>query len=85
MSNELGAGRPKAAKFAVIMSVLTSGLLGVIFMVVVLIARKHLPKFFTEIPAVIKETSKLGYLLATTIILNSVQPVLSGTKLPTSV
>ncbi|ONK64893.1 uncharacterized protein A4U43_C07F31170 [Asparagus officinalis] len=78
VSNELGAGRPKAAKFAVVISVLTSGLLGFIFMVIVFIARKHLPKLFTDIPEVIRETSKLGYLLAATIILNSIQPVLSG-------
>ncbi|KAH7673584.1 multidrug resistance protein MATE family protein [Dioscorea alata] len=78
VSNELGAGHPKAAKFAVIVSVATSAFLGLIFMAVALIARKQLPKFFSDQPDVIRETSKLGYLLGVTMLINSIQPVLSG-------
>ncbi|KAM0937379.1 putative multi antimicrobial extrusion protein [Dioscorea sansibarensis] len=78
VSNELGAGHPKAAKFAVIVSVATSAFLGLIFMAVTLIARKQLPKLFSDQPDVVRETSKLGYLLGATMLINSIQPVLSG-------
>lgn len=78
VSNELGANHPKAAKFSVIIAVSTSAFIGLIFMIIVLVERKQLPKFFTDVPELIRETSKLGYLLGATIVLNSVQPVLSG-------
>ncbi|XP_008797000.1 protein DETOXIFICATION 33-like [Phoenix dactylifera] len=78
VSNELGANHPKAAKFAVIVSVSTSLFFGFIFMAIVLIFRKHIPKVFTDAPELMRETSKLGYLLGATILLNSIQPVLSG-------
>ncbi|TVU46072.1 hypothetical protein EJB05_05590 [Eragrostis curvula] len=78
VSNELGANRPKAAKFSVIMAVLTSGFIGAIFFVVFLSWRTGLPRFFSEDDEVIKEAAKLGYLLAGSIFLNSIQPVLSG-------
>ncbi|XP_042382987.1 protein DETOXIFICATION 29-like [Zingiber officinale] len=78
VSNELGANRPKAAKFSVIIAVSTSALLGLLFTATTLIFRKQLPKLFTDDPEVIRKTSKLGYLLSATIALNSMQPVLSG-------
>ncbi|KAK3149985.1 hypothetical protein QOZ80_3AG0225830 [Eleusine coracana subsp. coracana] len=78
VSNELGANRPKAAKFSVIMAVLTSGFIGAIFMVVFLIWRTELPRFFSEDDVVLREAAKLGYLLAGSIFLDSIQPVLSG-------
>ncbi|KAJ1698323.1 hypothetical protein LUZ63_006835 [Rhynchospora breviuscula] len=78
VSNELGANHPKAAKFSVIIAVITSTFIGLIFTIIVLVERKQLPKFFTDSPDLIKETSKLGFLLAATIFLNSIQPVLSG-------
>ncbi|XP_073006396.1 protein DETOXIFICATION 33-like isoform X2 [Typha latifolia] len=78
VSNELGANHPKAAKFSVIIAVTTSGVIGLIFMVIVFAERKQLPKFFTDVPELVKETSKFGYLLGATIFLNSIQPVLSG-------
>lgn len=79
VSNELGAGHPKAAKLSVAVAVTISALLGVLFMVVILITQSGFPKLFTEKPEVVRETSKLGYLLAATIFLNSIQPVLHGT------
>ncbi|XP_072950922.1 protein DETOXIFICATION 33-like [Typha angustifolia] len=78
VSNELGANHPKAAKFSVIIAVTMSGVIGLIFMVIVFAERKQLPKFFTDVPELVKETSKFGYLLGATIFLNSIQPVLSG-------
>ncbi|XP_058081374.1 protein DETOXIFICATION 33-like [Magnolia sinica] len=78
VSNELGAGHPKAAKFSVAVTAAASALVGVLFMAAVLIAKSDFPKLFTEKPEVIRETSKLGLLLAATILLNSIQPVLQG-------
>lgn len=80
VSNELGANHPKAAKFSVIVATTTSAAIGLIFTAVALAARKQMPRLFTSDDAVVKETAKLGYLLAATIFLNSIQPVLSGTE-----
>uniref|UniRef100_A0A0D3FLG5 Protein DETOXIFICATION n=1 Tax=Oryza barthii TaxID=65489 RepID=A0A0D3FLG5_9ORYZ len=78
VSNELGANRPKAAKFAVAMAVSTSAIVGAVFMAVFFIWRTQLPRFFSDDADVVRESAKLGYLLAATIFLNSIQPVLSG-------
>ncbi|KAK1275991.1 Protein TRANSPARENT TESTA 12 [Acorus gramineus] len=78
VSNELGAGHPKAAKFSVLVTVSTSALIGLLFSIAVLIARTHLPDLFTNVPEVARETAKIAYLLGPTIFLNSIQPVLSG-------
>uniref|UniRef100_A0ACD5W3M6 Uncharacterized protein n=1 Tax=Avena sativa TaxID=4498 RepID=A0ACD5W3M6_AVESA len=78
VANELGAKHPKAAKFSVVVAVVTSAAIGLIFTLVTLLARKQLPRLFTDDGLLVKETAKLGYLLAATISLNSIQPVLSG-------
>jgi multidrug resistance protein, MATE family len=56
----------------------TSAAIGLVFTAVALAARKQMPRLFTGDDAVVKETAQLGYLLAATIFLNSIQPVLSG-------
>ncbi|KAL9174049.1 hypothetical protein ABFS82_02G026900 [Erythranthe guttata] len=78
VSNELGANNPKAAKFSVLVTVVTSLIFGVIFTAAILATRDYFPILFSNKDEVIKETSKLGYFLAATIFLNSVQPVLHG-------
>ncbi|KAK6136829.1 hypothetical protein DH2020_029424 [Rehmannia glutinosa] len=78
VSNELGANNPKAAKFSVVVSVVTSTLFGVVFTVAILATRDYFPRLFSDKQEVINETSKLGYFLAATIFLNSIQPVLHG-------
>ncbi|GJN17557.1 hypothetical protein PR202_gb04635 [Eleusine coracana subsp. coracana] len=78
VSNELGANHPKAAKFSVVVATTTSAVIGLVFTAVALAARKQMPRLFTGDDAVVNETTKLGYLLAATIFLNSIQPVLSG-------
>ncbi|PWZ09771.1 Protein DETOXIFICATION 33 [Zea mays] len=77
VSNELGANHPKAARFSVVVATVTSAAVGVVFTAVALAARKQMPRLFTGDDVVVRETAKLGYLLAATIFLNSVQPVLS--------
>lgn len=78
VSNELGAGNPKAAKFSISVNVLTSAVIGLIFSATILATRKEFPRLFTNEQHVIKETSKLGYILAAIIFLNGIQPVLLG-------
>ncbi|KAK4342732.1 hypothetical protein RND71_038548 [Anisodus tanguticus] len=78
VSNELGAGRPKAAKFSVAVAVVASIIVGVLFIAAVIAAKNYYPRLFTSKPEVIREASKLWYFLVATIILNSIQPVLHG-------
>ncbi|KAF5178594.1 Detoxification-like protein [Thalictrum thalictroides] len=78
VSNELGAGEPKAAKFSVVVAVSTSVLFGLVFTSAILGAKNHFPKVFTNKPLVVSEASKLSYLLSATIFLNSIQHVLHG-------
>jgi MATE family multidrug resistance protein len=78
VSNELGAGDFKAAKFSVIVVSLTSIFIGVVAMIIVLTTRDYFPQLFTSSEAVAEETTKLAVLLGFTVLLNSLQPVLSG-------
>ncbi|KAK9108779.1 hypothetical protein Sjap_016839 [Stephania japonica] len=78
VSNELGAGNPSAAKFSVVVAAATSMFFAIIFCTTILRAGNHIPKLFTDKPLVVKETSKLHYLLASTILLNGILPVLNG-------
>ncbi|KAJ0025490.1 hypothetical protein Pint_08405 [Pistacia integerrima] len=78
VANELGAGNGKAAKFATIVAVAESTLIGLILCVVIMILRDKVALIFTSSEDVLEEVNTLSYLLAVTILLNSVQPVLSG-------
>ncbi|XP_061346440.1 protein DETOXIFICATION 33 [Gastrolobium bilobum] len=78
VSNELGAGNFGAARFAVWVVSITSVSVGVVVMIVVLATRDYFPYLFTSSVAVAKETTKLAALLGATVLLNSLQPVLSG-------
>ncbi|KAI4367655.1 hypothetical protein MLD38_023366 [Melastoma candidum] len=78
VSNELGAGDAKAAKYSVGVHVSTSLVIGVLFMGVISGTTGQFPLIFSNNDEVIRETSKLAYFLAATILLNSIQPVLHG-------
>ncbi|KAJ9136339.1 hypothetical protein P3X46_033430 [Hevea brasiliensis] len=78
VSNELGAGHPKSAAFSVIMVNLCSFIIAVIAAIVVMILRDYLSYAFTEGEVVSQAVSELTPFLAITLILNGVQPVLSG-------
>lgn len=78
VSNELGAGNPKAAKFSIVVTVWTSLMFGTLFTAVILGTKNNYPTLFTSQPLVMSEASKLGYFLAATIFLNSIQPILHG-------
>uniref|UniRef100_A0A2P2IWR8 Protein DETOXIFICATION n=1 Tax=Rhizophora mucronata TaxID=61149 RepID=A0A2P2IWR8_RHIMU len=78
ISNELGAAHPKLAKFSVIVVNSTSMLITIVFCAIVLIFRVGLSKLFTSDAEIIQAVSNLTPLLAISIFLNGIQPVLSG-------
>ncbi|KAL5715131.1 hypothetical protein ACHQM5_016999 [Ranunculus cassubicifolius] len=78
VSNELGANQPKSARVSVMVAITTSVLLGIFFTVSIVASKSNFPRLFTERAIVVRETSRLGYILAATILLNSIQPVLHG-------
>ena len=78
MANELGAGNGKAAKFATLVSVITSIIIGLIFWLLIMMFHNELALIYSSSKLVLQEVHKLSLLLAFTVLLNSVQPVLSG-------
>jgi len=81
VSNELGAGNPKAASFSVVVVTLLSFVLSVLISIVILLCRDYISYIFTEGEDVSRAVSQLTPLLAVTLILNGIQPVLSGQSL----
>ena len=79
VANELGAGNGKGARFAMIISVTQSLIIGIIFSVLVVLLRDQIGWIFSSSETITKAVTDLSILLAFTILLNSVQPVLSGT------
>lgn len=78
VANELGAGNGKAAQFATIVSVIQSSVIGIFFCVLIMILHDKYAYLFTSTTEVLEAVDKLTVLLAATILLNSVQPILSG-------
>ncbi|KAK9269897.1 hypothetical protein L1049_025470 [Liquidambar formosana] len=78
VANELGAGNAKGAKFAATVAVLTSIVVGLFFWLVIMVFHDYLAMIFTSSTSVISIVDELYVLLAFTIFLVSVQPVLSG-------
>ncbi|KAJ6297635.1 hypothetical protein OIU76_018863 [Salix suchowensis] len=78
VSNELGLGHPEAAKYSVYVTVLQSLVIGLVCMAVVLVAKDYFAYIFTSSKVMQVATSKLAFILAITMVLNSVQPVISG-------
>ncbi|KAL6137146.1 hypothetical protein ACLB2K_062441 [Fragaria x ananassa] len=78
VSNELGAGHPKVAKFSVFVVNGTSILISIVFSAIVLIFKAGLSRLFTSDAEVIEAVSNLTSLLAISVFLNGIQPILSG-------
>ncbi|KAF4356499.1 protein DETOXIFICATION 35 [Cannabis sativa] len=78
VSNELGMGRPLGAKYSVYVTVFQSLLIGIFFAVVILLTKDDFSVIFTNSKEVQEAVSRLAYLLGITMLLNSVQPVISG-------
>ncbi|XBI35810.1 hypothetical protein VPH35_121446 [Triticum aestivum] len=78
VSNELGAGRPRVAMHAVIVIIAESLLIGLLCMALVLIFRDNFAIIYTTDLELQHAVSKIAGLLGLTMVLNSVQPVVSG-------
>ena len=78
VANELGRGSSKAAKFSILVTVLTSFCIGFVLFLVFLFLRERLAYVFTPNPKVAEAVGDLSPLLSVSMLLNSVQPVLSG-------
>ncbi|ERM94950.1 hypothetical protein AMTR_s00009p00209720 [Amborella trichopoda] len=78
VSNELGCGHPRAAKIAVVVVLITSLIIGLFFSFIILVARNHFAVLFTSSDILQQAVSKLAPILAVTMVLNSIQPVISG-------
>ncbi|KAJ0836358.1 putative multi antimicrobial extrusion protein [Helianthus annuus] len=78
VSNELGAGHPKSAAFAVVVVTLSSFMISLIC-AIILYALKHVISYaFTDGETVANAVAELTPLLSVSILLNGIQPVLSG-------
>ncbi|KAK4402752.1 protein DETOXIFICATION 30 [Sesamum angolense] len=78
VSNELGAGHPRTAKFSVVVMVISAFLIGLFFSMLILIFQGQYPSLFTRSSAVKQVVYDLSPLLAFCIVVNSIQPALSG-------
>ncbi|KAK8942556.1 Protein TRANSPARENT TESTA 12 [Platanthera zijinensis] len=78
VSNELGAGNPKSAAFSVFVVTMMSFIISVTIAVLILCVRDYISYIFTEGETVANAVSELTPLLCITIILNGIQPVLTG-------
>ncbi|KAM7250446.1 hypothetical protein ACFE04_022329 [Oxalis oulophora] len=78
VSNELGAGHPRAAKFSLIVAVTSSFLIGIALSLILLSTRNIYPALFSNDSNVQQLVKDLTPLLALCIVINNVQPVLSG-------
>ncbi|XP_050377662.1 protein DETOXIFICATION 27-like [Argentina anserina] len=78
VANELGAGNGQAAKFATKVAVAESSFISLFFCVLIIALHDKFGYIFTSSTDVLLAVDHLSYLLAITIILNGIQPVLSG-------
>ncbi|RZC65660.1 hypothetical protein C5167_009344 [Papaver somniferum] len=78
VSNELGYGNPKSAGFSVVVVTTISFIMSAIAAVIVLSLRDVISYAFTDGETVAAAVSDLCPLLSLTLILNGIQPVLSG-------
>ncbi|KAL0421428.1 UNVERIFIED_CONTAM: protein DETOXIFICATION 29 [Sesamum latifolium] len=78
VSNELGASHPRTAKFSVLVVVISAFVIGLLISILILIFHKQYPYLFSESSEVIDLVYQLTPLLAFCIVVNNVQPALSG-------
>lgn len=78
IANELGRGDAEATKFSIKVLILTSLAIGVSFTVICLAFGHNIGYLFTNDVAVASTVTDLSFLLAVSVLLNSIYPVLSG-------
>ncbi|XP_062110398.1 protein DETOXIFICATION 30-like [Humulus lupulus] len=78
ISNELGAAHPRTAKFSVVVAVVTSFICGLLLALLLIVSRNQYPAIFsidTQVQNVVKDLTPV---LAVSILINNIQPTLSG-------
>ncbi|KAG8362819.1 hypothetical protein BUALT_BualtUnG0034200 [Buddleja alternifolia] len=78
VANELGRGDAKAAKFSIKVLISTSTLIGLLFWVLCLVFGNKIGYLFTKDEEVARSVSDLSILLAFSVLLNGIFPVLTG-------
>ncbi|XP_050387388.1 protein DETOXIFICATION 34-like [Argentina anserina] len=78
VSNELGSAHPRAAKYAVIVTIVEALLLGILFGAVVMVTKDNIAIIYTKSKEMQQAVSRLAFLLSITMVINSVQHVISG-------
>nr|VDD07689.1 unnamed protein product [Brassica rapa] len=78
VSNELGASHPRTAKFSLVVAVIVSTAFGMLIAAVLLFFQDEYPVLFVEDEVVRNVVRELTPMLAFCIVINNVQPVLSG-------
>lgn len=80
VANELGRGDAVATKFSIKVVISTSLLIGMVFWILCLVFGNNLGYLFTRDEQVVKAVSDLSILLAFSMLLNGIYPVLSGSS-----
>ncbi|KAG8367759.1 hypothetical protein BUALT_Bualt16G0106200 [Buddleja alternifolia] len=78
VANELGRGDAKVAKFSIKVLISTSTLIGLLFWVLCLVFGNKIGYLFTKDEEVARSVSDLSILLAFSVLLNGIYPVLTG-------
>ncbi|XP_045829571.1 protein DETOXIFICATION 41 [Trifolium pratense] len=78
VSNELGAAHPRVAKLSVFVVNGNSIIISVVLSAIIMIFRVALSELFTSDSSVLEAVSDLTPLLAISVLLNGIQPILSG-------
>ncbi|KAL0359718.1 UNVERIFIED_CONTAM: protein DETOXIFICATION 24 [Sesamum angustifolium] len=78
VANELGKGDAKATKFSIKVLISTSVMIGLLFCILCLVFGNKLGYLFTNEEEVAQTVSDLSLLLASSVLLSSIYPVLSG-------
>lgn len=82
MSNELGAAHPRTAKFSVLVVVVSAFVVGLLISIILLVFQNQYPSLFTNSEEVKDIVHQLTPLLAFCIVINAIQPALSGDQTP---
>ncbi|CAI0390420.1 unnamed protein product [Linum tenue] len=69
---------PRTARFSLVVAVVSSFMVGVALALVLVVTKDHYPSLFSNDPAVKRVVKDMTSMLALCIVINNVQPVLSG-------
>ncbi|KAM3355646.1 hypothetical protein P3S68_022359 [Capsicum galapagoense] len=81
VSNELGAGHPRRAKFSVLVVSITSLAIGALLTLLLILTRSQYPLLLTNNAKVQKMVYDLTPVLGVTLFVNTLQPTLSGSSI----